>query len=209
MTTPFCESHTCTHSDIPHLKGECREARPMEPFFKRAVMVGKVPSWNSSGKEIEADLWLTIRFEDRNGGPELGITGVVGPLRSGDCYGSCGQCRDALDEVVSYAEGYDAETIARLAEIWDTWHLNRMQAGSPAQTAHLETLTFPGYPTNHYDWAKEQLAEAGLQPDPSYIHNDKPYSYGSAWLSIEVPDDVVEWLRALPAGTTKEFPWQH
>ena len=91
----------------------------------------------------------------------------------------------------------------KLLDIWDKWHLNDMRAGTPAQTEYLDTIKseFPGYPTSHYEWACNQLAEVGLNPDP-----ETDYRYGSAWLREEVPQDVIDWLFSLP-NTDRQPAW--
>lgn len=55
-----------------------------------------------------------------------------------------------------------------------------------------------GYPVSYYTWAGEQLAAHGLNPDPNYLHNGAPYKYGSAWLEVPVPAEVLEELFGLP-----------
>lgn len=57
----------------------------------------------------------------------LSITGVVGPLRDGDCIGNSGQCIDSLDEITNFAEGWDKEKVQRLKAVWEEWHLNDMR----------------------------------------------------------------------------------
>lgn len=44
------------------------------------------------GSVRKADAYAKISFKEGN----LSITGVVGPLRSGNCRGSCGQCVDEI-----------------------------------------------------------------------------------------------------------------
>ena len=81
--------------------------------------------------------------------------------------------------------------VQRMAAIWREWHLNDMQAGSPAQMAFLKANPVTDR-LNHYASACEALRAAGLQPDPNYIHDGKPYKYGSAWLKKELPPEVIE-----------------
>lgn len=80
----------------------------------------------------------------------------------------------------------------RMVEIWKRWHLNDLTAGSPAQEAWLREHRdeFPGYPVSHYTWVAEQLAAAGLNPDPNYLYKGQPYKYGHAWLKEELPAEV-------------------
>jgi hypothetical protein len=142
----------------------------------------------------------------------LSLSGVIGPRANGNCNGSCGQIDKYLSEIDTYAAGWYPELVARLAELWDTWHLNTMQAGSPAQTAWLKAHKgeFPGYPVSHYEWAGEQLAAAGLNPDPNYLHDGKPYRYGHAWLEVQVPAEVLEELFNMPESTVAlPGEWDH
>ena len=128
---------------------------------------------------------------------KLSITGVEGPTRNGDARGGCGQIIMHEWEFTSYAPGWNPELVARFREVWDRWHRNDMQAGSPAQRAYLEAHPITNR-ANHYERARDSLRAAGLNPDPGYIHNGKPYSYGSAWLREEVPAGVIAFLESLP-----------
>ncbi len=154
--------------------------------FSKVVRIGTQPRLGS--------LFCKIEFRD-NG--ELSITGVEGPTRNGDCKGACGQIDVHAWDFDTYAPGWDAATVERFRAIWDAWHLNGMRAGSPAQRAYLAAHPITDR-LNHFDAACTSLRDAGLHPDASYLHNGKPYLYGSAWLRDEVPADVLDWLRALP-----------
>lgn len=78
--------------------------------------------------------------------------------------------------------------LKRIHSIWERWHLNDMRAGSPNQEMFLRH-----YPDVHdYTARCELLSVAMLQPDNEYIHNGKPYRYGSAWLKEELPKEVIE-----------------
>lgn len=148
---------------------------------------------------------------------ELHVTGVEGPWKSGNCAGGAGQIVMHYDTpearaAITPAPGWTAETLDRFFEVWDLWHLNHMRAGSPAQTAFLRANPVDRQPyTDHYDRTKAALAAAGLQPDPGHLvpgpdGDPVPYSYGSAWLSEDVPDEVLEFLQALP-DTDREPAW--
>lgn len=171
--------------------------------FKRIVRLGSV----NIGRTYPVPLFCTIEYDDGR----LSISGVEGPKDNGDCFGSSGQIVFHQWDFAEYDDGFDAETVKRFREIWEQWHLNDMQAGSPDQTKYLDSLgnDFRGKGfDSHYSWACEVLADAGLQPDPNFLHNDKPYSYGSAWLRTEVPNDVLEWLQSLPeAHVTRGKCW--
>lgn len=151
------------------------------------------------GNNLDGDVWIEVKYEDGR----LSITGVVGPMRNGNAKGSAGQCVDALDGDLKLREGWKPEMVQELANVWRRWHLNDTRAGTPAQMEHLRANAhkFKGYPQSYYDWARAELASAGLQPDP-----ETGYSYGSAWLYEEVPADVLAFLASLP-DATKMHPW--
>ena len=149
----------------------------VENAFDHYLRVGS----NSHGSGV----YVRVQFKDG----KLSITGSDGP-RSG------GQINMGVKpEDIRPADGWTQEMIASLWAMWDKWHLNDMRAGSPAQRAHLATLTFPGYPLSHYEWACDELRKVNLHPDGSYL-------YGSAWLREDVPELVIEWLKELPTVDT-------
>ena len=128
---------------------------------------------------------VTITYTDGR----LSITG------DDEANGSSGQIwgrRGQSAHVDECAPGWTPEKIAQLDAVWRDWHLNDVRAGSPAQRAHVAALGNVPYKV-----ARDSLKVAGLSPDPSYIHNGKPYTYGSAWLSEPVPADVLAFLESL------------
>lgn len=148
--------------------------------MKRKVLnFGKV-DYNRSGRK---NCKVTVEVEIKDG--ELSICGNVWNPRETDCY-SCGQNLDELRELVR-----GSAKMKRIHAVWERWHLNHLRGGSPRQREHLKTLTFPGYPVSHYTWACEVLEAAGLHPDTEYIHDGKPYRYGSAWLKEELPAEII------------------
>ncbi len=126
----------------------------------------------------------------------LSISGVEGPMSSGNCKGGCGQIVMNLDvDEITPAPGWTTKDISKFLVLWRRWHLNDLKAGTPAQEAYLRKHKdeYPGYPVSHYDWAKEVLEKAELHPDP-----ETSYKYGSAWLKEAVPQNVTDWLFARP-----------
>ena len=94
------------------------------------------------------NVFCKIDFE--NG--RLSISGVEGPLKSGNCKGGCGQIDmhmregDYLDKMES-ATGWDRAKIDRFLEIWKRWHLNDMRPGCVHQreidmTREVEIVTY-------------------------------------------------------------------
>lgn len=71
------------------------------------------------------DKWYNafVKIEFDNG--RLSMTGVVGPKNNGDCWGSAGQCYDALlNGAPKDADGWTDEMLKKLVRIWEEWHLN-------------------------------------------------------------------------------------
>ena len=135
-------------------------------------------------------------------GKRLSLTGVEAPYANGNCSGSFGQI--TLDPSLPQ-KAWTTEKVERLAAIWDRWHLNDMRAGSEAQEAWLREhrAEYEAQTLDHYVWAKAELAKAGLQPDNGY-------SYGSSWMTEEVPLEVLAELHSMPAASlTPPGPWAH
>lgn len=151
--------------------------------FKRVCLIGKT--------QAVGDLWVRVSFS----AGKLGIVGVEGPTNSGNSLGSCGQINDHDWKIVEYNTGWGSEKVRKLREIWTEWHLNDMQAGSPKQMAVLKAHGHVGYTA-----ACEILKESGC-------YTDNGYAYGSKWLRVEVPEDVVQFLRDLPI--TVGCPWRN
>lgn len=143
-------------------------------------------------------IFCKIKFnEDGN----LSISGVEGPTASGNARGGCGQINMHAWYIDAYAPGWSRDLMMKFKKVWKQYHLNDMQAGTPAQT---EVLTrrkdeYTGYPLSYYDWALGVLAEEGLDIDNGY-------KYGSKWLRIDVPTEVQEFLQSLP-DTDKTPAW--
>jgi hypothetical protein len=135
----------------------------------------------------------------------LSITGVEGPRKNGDCAGSCGQITLAPENA---AFGWSEIDVRRLAYVWRRWHLNNMRAGSPAQEEFLRSqrhLWSSNAATGRwFDWARDVLREAGLEPDPFF----RDYSFGTEWVKERVPEEVLAWLMNLPAAE-QEHPWSN
>jgi hypothetical protein len=148
------------------------------------------------GSEKGANLYCAIELSHDG---RLSISGVEGPLPSGNARGSCGQIIMHEWDFKSYSKGWSPSLVRKFRAVWDEYHLNDMKAGSPAQEAFLKAnpVTYT-YPESHYEKACEALAAAGLNPDPNYLHEGKPYKYGSAWLRAEVPNEVISFLAGLP-----------
>lgn len=107
---------------------------------------------------------------------------------------SFGQCREYVLELL--AKHPDVATVLRLCELWERWHLNGMQAGTRAQREALKDMSPAVYPESHFDKACAHLEARG-------ILKDRGYSYGSAWLSEPLPDEVKAEILSLASQLAK------
>lgn len=147
------------------------------------------------GTTRDGGLFCSIKLENGN----LSISGVVGPMRNGNARGSCGQIIMDDWKFLNYAPGWSAKLVEQFRAVWEEWHLNDMVAGSPDQMAWISANPLDyKYPKSWYSVYSDALRNAGLNPDPNYLHKGKPYKFGSAWLRKEIPADVIAFLESLP-----------
>jgi hypothetical protein len=100
----------------------------------------------------------------------LSISGAVWN-RSKTDYIIGGQCREALDNMVSYAPRWNRTKVHRLASHWENWHLNDMNAACDHQRNDAG-LYSPACPVTGYKW-------------------------GHSWLVRELPEGVIESMTEL------------
>lgn len=139
--------------------------------------------------------WQTIDHGTVTDPLTLSITGEA--YARGDRRGDpsrAGQCVEALGDIVTPAAGWSLEEIAELRGIWERWHLNTVRAGCAHQTVivHEESTYGP------------RLNLEGITAHPD---NACPagYRYGSAWLTEELPADVLERVRHLMRDRTADL----
>ena len=155
----------------------------------------RIGTWTEIGYKGRLALVVDVHV-DVDG--ELRITGDT---REGMGTVSGGQNIDDLAQITDYADGWDAEKVRRLTDIWERWHMNYLRPGSPAQMEYLrDSLITVAYPESHFHRAIVALEVAGLQPDPGHIIDGEPYSYGSLWLKEELPSAIIDELVALTNG---------
>ena len=149
------------------------------------------------GRVRRSPIFCKIEFD----GDRFSVSGVIGPLKSGNATGSCGQIamgfahRDPGDddrryqllywpEDIRFAPGWNAERWLDFLDIWKRWHLNMR-----AECEHQRALGW-SYDEHH-----------GNNPEAPYEGDACPecgYHIGSAWLTETVPDQAIEFVRALP-----------
>lgn len=154
----------------------------MENFIKTVRVGIAKPPYAKRGFSV----FCKIQLKDGR----LSISGVEGPTISGNCRGACGQIDSHDWHIKDYAPGWSKEVEGQFRAVWKKWHLNDMKSGTPAQMAYLEEHPITDR-FDHYTAACQALTEAGLNPDNGY-------EYGSAWLRVDVPEEVLEFLCSLP-----------
>jgi len=145
-------------------------------------------------------------------GTRLSITGVGGPLANGDALGSAGQCLDEVENVDALAPGWTPALLVRFLKTWRAWHLNDMRPGcehqralgwgsmriDPSKPENAYGRHFPGQASDSWNllgWVRPDEHPDGLLTRPCPVCG---YKYGTAWLTEEVPPEVIEFLQSLP-----------
>ena len=136
--------------------------------------------FNNIGKKINA-VDLEISFE--NGC--FTASGTIWNNIKSDCI-AAGQM---LGEISKFYP--NNKLVKKIVSIWSQYHLNDLTPGSPKQMAYLKSLSKPSN-AEFYTWECEQLKKVNLLIDKSFLHNGKPYEYGSAWLKTEIPENVQQ-----------------
>ena len=180
-----------------------------EKDFTKIVRLGT----ENTGGGRSYGVYCKIVYKDGN----LSITGVEGPLRSGNCLGACGQIVMHLkaEDFTSFAPGWNKAKLLQFLDIWDKWHLNDMQPGCEHQRAagwvneRIPPEELPGITANRDDkgilaiWVEPTEHPKGLLCKQCPVCG---YQYGSKWLKVDVPADALDFLRNLP-DTDKKPAW--
>ena len=128
-------------------------------------------------------VYCKIKYADGR----LSISGVEGPLPSGNCLGACGQIVDHLFKGYRLGKGWTVPMLADFQAVWRRWHHNAMQS----RCEHQRELGWT-YGQHHNS--------ATYEGDACPVCG---YRIGSAWLREEVPAYVLEFLQNLPDADTR------
>jgi hypothetical protein len=117
---------------------DTQDAQQVPPFTRHVRIAHLRYPWGVDGEQPLA-VYATIKWD----GKRLSITGVEGPKANGHAWGSCGQVTMNSADHVQRIPEYD-----QLAEVWERWHLNDMNAACEHQRAEgwgkedLELVTY-------------------------------------------------------------------
>lgn len=113
--------------------------------FKHTIMPGYLPD-GRNGKKVP--MHITIEYKDG----KLALSGVVGAIANGYCWGSEGQCDKELSRPdFTPASEWDVDRVYKLACVWEAWHLNDMHP----ECEHQRELGWPKLATKDvtiYTW---------------------------------------------------------
>lgn len=134
---------------------------------------------------------------------QLSMSGVIGPMKNGNCRGSAGQCQDEIRKGEPKAPWTD-EMLQKLCDIWDEWHLNDMRPYCQHQKElgwreqANEVLTLLHYRmTNAAHKAKrdaEHAAVAALQKGETFTPTDEQTFFASLPYSLDIyeePNEII------------------
>jgi hypothetical protein len=147
--------------------------------MKRDFTIGTIDTGRATRAVVTIHVEWTPPGEERLGQvrPEgsLSITADAKRPRASDI-DEGGQMQNTLRTTeIEYAPSWSAEKLATLLDVWDTYHLNDMQAGCE----HQRELgwTYDEHPA-------EACPECG-------------YRMGTEWKTMPVPNDVIQYLFSL------------
>jgi hypothetical protein len=131
------------------------------------------------------NLVISVNLRQTENGPALSIIGMLGDS-AGQIYKDIRRA-----ECFNFRSGWTQEKLDKLLDVWGAYHLNDLQAGTPEQMEILrpwfETVK---YPENTYDGQLCQLDKHGMRTHNGHV-------YGTKWLYLPIPADVLEFLHSL------------
>jgi hypothetical protein len=171
------------------------------------------------GKIENGNVFCKITWHDK----KLSISGVIGPKANGNSSGGCGQINMEFAHKkpedndkrythlitpndFEFAPEWNTDKWFTFLDYWKEYHLNDMQPGCEHQRKENWgkteiTLSNGDKKLSRWVYPKEHIAGHLMKPCPVC-----GYKYGSQWLTKDVPQEVIDWLFALPT-TDIEPAW--
>lgn len=126
---------------------------------------------------------------------EFTAMGAIWNSKKTDLYYG-GQC---LDTIAKYVKD---PTFLEIYDLWKTYHLNGMHAGTPEQERALAVWQQAGH-EYEYKTARQFLQSIGILKMPFYGKtigkqwNGELYEYGTGWCIEDLPAEALERIEAL------------
>jgi|TARA_R100000482_G_scaffold108938_1_gene51172 hypothetical protein len=156
-----------------------------ERKMKKTIQFGKVDYMNNGKKNCLIE--VELNFD----GVRFSASGTIWNHLKTDSY-SGGQNLDTIKKFLPNNKLFN-----KIYDIWKKYHLNDMTAGSPKQEEYLKSIISEDSLDYSYDLKCEKLKEVNLLHDKSYLYDGKPYQYGTAWLTTEIPTEVKQEINNL------------
>ena len=133
----------------------------------------------------EPNLVISVNLRQTENGPALSIIGMMGDA-AGQIYKDIRRA-----ECFNFRSGWTQEKLDKLLDVWEAYHLNNLQSGTPEQMEILRSwFETVKYPENTYDGQLRQLDKHGMRTHNGHV-------YGTKWLYLPIPADVLEFLHSL------------
>ena len=133
----------------------------------------------------QPNLVISVNLRQTENGPALSIIGMMGDA-AGQIYKDIRRA-----ECFNFRSGWTQEKLDKLLDVWEAYHLNDLQAGTPEQMEILRSwFETVKYPENTYDGQLRQLDKHGMRTHNGHV-------YGTKWLYLPIPADVLEFLHSL------------
>ena len=164
-----------------------------------------------AGEAIDGKVFVEIRYSNRlnpTRPPQLSLSGVIGPTRNGNLQGQLRPDRPRQRDVAAVRR---PDRCAAVEADRDLGPLAPERSACRLTPPGGVAAQQPGHrlvPRVALRQGEGGAGEAGLQPDAEHLIDGEPYSYGSAWLHEELPDEVLDFLRSLPECSIT-YPWQN
>lgn len=142
---------------------------------------GKIDYNNLGKKNCALEVEVELTDGDK---PVFSVSGNIWNHLHTDTY-SCGQNLDDIKEYIN------DPTFNEIYQLWNLYHLNDLNAGTPIQEQAVNQWRKDNNITGWaYDQACEYLKSINL-------YGDKGYEYGTIWLYREIPEEDLNKIKAL------------
>ena len=166
--------------------------------MKKIINPCKCKTYN--GRQVNA--FACIEFKNER----LSITGVVGPISNGNCYGSCGQCIDEIRQGTP-TQDWTREMLNTFCDIWEQWHLNDMRPYCKHQKElgwdkkASEKVTLYNYKLSHEVARKQreirEMTLKALKNGTTFTPTDEQVKYANLEYSFQTYKEIDAKLTKL------------